>query len=240
MQNQNYKWEATTLEGFIQQLAVAYVARRYFFYVSGRVPTRLSAAEHDRRLLLKFDVAKSKWSRYRRRRRTGSSGRPLANVQYVRHGNFWVLLATHGEHHFFAEHAGADGAQGVIRRQYRDVREAPIVYGGYSISWNNRTSVRMSPRAYAELKTHFLCMATRECRDVLENEFRNAPFEPYAGVARQMFAILRAVNRARKTAGLQLIPRECIRVRRQVVRPFVALPSHSNCIKHNERFPLAA
>jgi hypothetical protein len=240
MQKQNYKWEATTLEGFIQQLAVAYVARGYFFYVSGRVPTRLSAAEHDRRLLLKFDVAKSKWSRYRRRRRTGSSGRPLANVQYVRHGNFWVLLATHGEHHFFAEHAGTDGTQGDIRRQYRDVREVPIVYGGYSISWKNRTSVRMSPRAYTELKTHFLCMSTRECRDVLEREFRKAPFEPYAGVAKQMFAILRAVNRTRKTAGLPPVPRECIRVRRQVVRPFVELPIYSNGVAVYDEFPLAA
>ena len=61
----NYKWEATTLEGFIQQLAVAYVARRYFFYVSGLVPPRLSWEEQDQRLLAKFDVARSKWSRYR-------------------------------------------------------------------------------------------------------------------------------------------------------------------------------
>ena len=45
-----YKWNATTLEGFIQQLAVAYVARKYFFYVSGHVPTRRSAAEHDERM----------------------------------------------------------------------------------------------------------------------------------------------------------------------------------------------
>lgn len=53
-----YKWKATTLEGFIQQLAVAYVARKYFFYVTGRVPERRSAAEHDERMLAKFDVAR--------------------------------------------------------------------------------------------------------------------------------------------------------------------------------------
>ena len=72
----NYKWEATSLEGFIQQLAVAYIARRYFFYVSGCVPGRLSTPEHDRRMVKKFDVARSKWSRYRRTKRTGPDGRP--------------------------------------------------------------------------------------------------------------------------------------------------------------------
>ena len=45
MKHATYKWNATTPEGFIQQLAVAYVARKYFFYVTGRVPARLSAAE---------------------------------------------------------------------------------------------------------------------------------------------------------------------------------------------------
>jgi hypothetical protein len=69
----NYKWEATSLEGLVQQLAVAYIARRYFFYVSGRVPQRLSPSEHDRRMLEKFDVARSKWSRYRRTKRTARS-----------------------------------------------------------------------------------------------------------------------------------------------------------------------
>src|SRR5262245_28604079 len=95
-----YRWEATTLEGFVQQLAVAYVARGYFFYVTGHVSSRRTAAEHDGRLLSKFDVARSKWSRYRRRRRVGAGGRPLASVQYLRYGKFWVLLATSGEHRF--------------------------------------------------------------------------------------------------------------------------------------------
>jgi hypothetical protein len=219
-QNRKYKWEATTLEGFIQQLAVAYVARGYFFYVAGQVPKRLSAAEHDRRLLLKFDVAKSKWSRYRRTRRTGPDGRPLANVQYLRHRDFWVLLATAGHHSFFAEHQRPRKGQRDGERQYRDVRETPIVYGGYSVSWRERTSVRISPRAYSDLKAHFLHSAVKESKSSLEREFCRAPFEPYGGVTRQMLAILRAVNRARRIAGLPLVPRHCIRVKRHVVRPF--------------------
>ena len=89
-----YKWEATTLEGFVQQLAVGYVARRYFFYVTGSVPQRLDAGEHDCRMLAKFEVARSKWSRYRRRQRSGPDGKRLANVHYLRYRNFWVLLAS--------------------------------------------------------------------------------------------------------------------------------------------------
>jgi len=215
-----YKWEARSLEGFIQQLAVAYIARGYFFYVSGYVPQRISAAEHDQRMLAKFDVAKSKWSRYRRRKQRGSDGRPLANVQYLRHGDFWVLLATAGHHRFFTEHRKFDVVQRQMTRQYRDVRETPITYGGYSLSWHGRASVRISPHAYQELKAHFLHIAAKESRNSLEREFSRAPFEPYAGVTRQMLAILRAVNRVRRTAGLPLVPRASVRVKRQVVKPF--------------------
>lgn len=210
-----YNWQATTLEGFVQQLAVGYVARRYFFYVTGAVPKRLDALEHDRRMLDKFEVARSKWSRYRRRQRTGPDGRPLANVHYLRYHNFWVLLATAGHHRFFQEHT----RQGVAA--YRDVRETPIRFGGYSIGHRGKTSVRISRQAYRVLKQHFLAIATKHySTQSLEKEFRRSPFEPYGGVTRQMFAVHRAVNRARKTAGLRPVPSDCIRTRRRAVKPF--------------------
>ncbi len=217
----NYKWEATSLEGFVQQLAVGYVARRYFFYVSGQVPGRLSTQEHDRRILEKFDVAHSKWSRYRRTKRTGPNGRPLANVQYLRFGNFWVLLASTGYHRFFQEHEQFEG-DGISRLcQYVDVRETPIRFGGYSIGHNGKASVRIGRRAYRELKGHFLQQATASrSTERMEREFNRSPFEPYGGVTRQMFAVLRAVNRARKMAGLPLVPHQCIRVKRKAVKPF--------------------
>jgi hypothetical protein len=234
-----YKWEATTLEGFVQQLAVAYVARGYFFYVAGRLSTRITAAEHDERLLHKFDVAKSKWSRYRRKLKIGPDGRSLANVQYLRHRDFWVLLATAGHHRFFTEHQRLGCSQQQLKRQYRDIREVPVTYGGYSISWRGRASVRISPRAYSDLKTYFLSLAVTESNSMLEREFQYAPFEPYAGVTRQMFSILRAVNRVRKTAGLHLLSRECIRVRRKVVRPFERYSREMN-LSDNDLLPLAA
>ncbi len=216
-----YKWEATSLEGFVQQLAVGYVARRYFFYVSGQVPGRLSPQEHDRRILEKFDVAHSKWSRYRRTKRTGPNGRPLANVQYLRFSNFWVLLATTGYHRFFREHEqfGDDGINRLC--QYSDVRETPIAFGGYSIGHNGKASVRISRTAYRELKGHLLQQATASrSTELLEREFNRSPFEPYGGVTRQMFAALRAVNKVRKRAGMRPVPNQCIRVKRKAVKPF--------------------
>ena len=33
-----YRCVATSLEGFIQQLAVSYVGKGYFYYATGRVP----------------------------------------------------------------------------------------------------------------------------------------------------------------------------------------------------------
>ena len=216
-----YRWEATTLEGFIQQLAVAYVARGYFFYVTGFIPRRITAAEHDRRLLAKFDVAHSKWSRYRRRRRCGEEGRPLANVQYLRYGKSWVLLATAGEHRFFDEHQGQDTESSRGRRQYNDVRERPIRFGGYSVGWRKRVTVRISPRTYRELKAHFVERAIDgHSTALLEQDFRYFPFEAYAGVTRQMLAIHRAVNRVRRTAGLPGVARECLRFGRRSIRPF--------------------
>ncbi len=188
----NYKCEAATLEGFVQQLAVGYVARRYFFYVYGRVPQRLSAQEHDSRLLAKYGVTISKWSRYRRTKRVGPDGRPLANVQYLRYRDFWVLLATAGHHRFYAEHVQSDAKGLIAIRQYKDVRLTPIVFGGYSIGHNGKASVRISRQAYRELKDHFLKLATKNpTTDRLEREFRRSPFEPYGGVTRQMFAVLK-------------------------------------------------
>ena len=89
------------------------------------------------------------------------------------------------------------------------------------MSYNNKASVRISRRAYRELKNHFLVLATaNRSTERLEREFNRSPFEPYGGVTRQMFAVLRAVNRARKVASLPPVPPSCVRWQRQVIKPF--------------------
>ena len=120
--------------------------------MTGLVPKRLASEVHDRRLLVKYEVARSKWSRYRRTKRKRPGGWPLANVQYIRYRNFWVLLATSGQHRFFEEH-GSQEDDRFSKPQYRDVRTIPIAYGGYSIGWKERVTVRVSRSAYRDLST---------------------------------------------------------------------------------------
>src|SRR5262245_62039497 len=99
-----YRCNATSLVGFIQQLAVCYLGRGYWHYVTGRVPEGKAAEEIDRKLIQKYGVAVNKWTRSRRKRRRLVAGLPpKASMQYIRHEDFFVLLATDGEHKFFGE-----------------------------------------------------------------------------------------------------------------------------------------
>src|SRR5208337_4535619 len=91
----NYHCEATTVEGFIQQLAVCYVGRGYWFYVTGFIPPDKDPRAVDEKLIGRYDIDISKWSRARRKQ-TGQ-----ASVQYLRFRQFFVLLATLGKHRFF-------------------------------------------------------------------------------------------------------------------------------------------
>ena len=206
---QLYQYEATTSAGFLQQLAVAYLGHGYWFYVTGRVPEGKDPAVVDRKLLAKYQVELSKWARARRK----ASG--LANVQYLRFGRFFVLLATRGEHPFF------EGEE-----HFKDAREEPIRFGGYSVSvkrgvdgrWH--PSVRLHPETYREVRAHFLGIATHRSVEVLSLELRRLPFEPYAPVRRQLLNLLRALNRARHTAGLEPVPTSSLRLSRMGVKPF--------------------
>ena len=232
---QVYRCVAPTLEGFIQQLAVAYVARGYFFYVTGLISGGKDPLAVDQTMLVKFDVARSKWSRYRRKQQTGPDGKPLANTQYIRHERFFVLLCTAGHHKFFEEHQKVERSKKgwIIHRQYADARRTPIVYAGYSVSHRNgHATVRMSQKAYTELKGHFERLALTMGVEALDREFARAPFEPYGGVTRQMFCIFRSTNRLRKKAGLPLISHESVKTRRTSLRPF-SVPDFRGCNSMN-------
>src|SRR5512147_1512330 len=96
----DYRAEAASLEGFIQQLAVGYLARGYWFYVGGPIPDGKDPRAVDAKLIDRYGVAISKFERARRK------VRGLANVQYLRYGQRFVLVATPGEHRFFREESG--------------------------------------------------------------------------------------------------------------------------------------
>jgi len=200
-----YRCKAISVAGFIQQLAVGYVARGYVFYVVGQVPKGKDPQRLDEKLIAKYGITSSKGARARRK------ALGFANVQYLRFNETFVLLATPGKHEFFLDEAG----------QVKDSREIPMKFFDYAVSYRNgHPHVRIEQQKYLELKAWLTDLAVHRKRQWLEDEFRRLAYEPYAPVRSQLHCILRDVNRRRKTAQFELVPSSCIRTRRRIVAPF--------------------
>ena len=114
-----YRCETKSVTGFVQQLACCYLPHGYWFYATGRVPYNKDPRAVDQKLIEKYGIGISRQSRARRKQRG------LANMHYLRHARFFVLLATHGLHPFFEYEA----------KTIRDVRRIPIKFSGYSIAY---------------------------------------------------------------------------------------------------------
>lgn len=206
-----YRWEASSIEAFVQQLASRYVPTGHFFYVTGIVPPSKDPHAVDAKLLDKYGIQLSKWARARRKR----AG--LASVQYIRFERFFAILATHGTSRFFEEEA----------RAVRDLRRCPLKFASYAISFRDRPGpgrghahVRIDEETFKDLKAYILEVACRCPTEALARMFSTLPFEPYAPVRRQLFQILRGVNRSRRVAGLEVIPYSALRLRRRIVPVF--------------------
>jgi hypothetical protein len=219
----DYRCEATTVEGVVQQLACCYLPHGYWFYVSGWVPAGKDPRAVDGKLLEKYGIAISRQARARRK----LAG--LANLHYLRHGRLFALLATHGKHRFFEE----EGAR------VRDVRRLPLHVAGYSITYRRgnfkargeldgppepddkwHARVQIGREAYRDLKAYFLERAVRTPAEELGRVLYAVPFEPYARVRQQLLNVLRPMNGARRRAGLGALPPTVLRYQRRIVRPF--------------------
>ncbi len=204
-----YRYETTSIEGFVQQLALSYIGHGYWFYITGIIPERKDPQRVDEKLLEQYDAGLSKWAKARRKR----AG--LANVHYIRHGRFFVLIASRGEHRFFQHEPN-----------HKDVRRDSIRFGGYSIGYRLgvdrrwHPSVRIHPEEYRRLKAYLLDISCHRSVENLTAEFRRIRFEPYAPVRRQLLNLLRGVNRLRESAGFEPVPVSALRLSRRVVRPF--------------------
>ena len=204
----------------MQLLACNYLPHGYWFYVTGVVPADKEARHVDAKLIAKYDIDLPRTTRARRKR----AGR--ANLQYLRNGRRFVLLATHGEHSFFSEE----------RTSIRDIRHVPLKFAGYAIAYRRgsrtrdgqidtgwHSHVQIERRHYNELKAYFLELAGRRSTAWLAREFYQLPFEPYAPVRRQLLNILRAVNSVRKRSRMEPLPYQVLPLRRRVVKPFEAV-----------------
>lgn len=206
-----YRFEAVSVEAFVQQLAVCYVRNGYWFYVTGMVPEGKNPDLVDAKLIRQYRIGVSKWTRMRRKR----DG--IANLQYLRFGRFFVLIAAHGHHRFFDDEP-----------QHRDLRRHPIRFRGYSIGYRKgrdgrgHPSVRIAPDRYRELKAYFTSIAPHRSVGDLASDLSKLPFEPYAPIRRQLLNLLRAINRTRNIAGLEDVPVTALRLKRRPIVVFRA------------------
>jgi len=218
-----HRYEIDSREGLVQYLAANLLPHGYWFYVTGRVPDGKDPFRIDAKLIAKYGVALSRQQRARRKL-VG-----LANLQYVRWGRLWILLATHGDHPFFAE-----GGERV-----RDVRHCPLQVAGYSLTvrrggflkkspgderqtpdTKRRVRVQIARERYRDLKADLLELALRRSVEELGRALGGVAFEPYAPIRRQLLNLLRLMNAKRQEAGLAKIPPDVLRYRRRIVKPF--------------------
>jgi hypothetical protein len=200
-----YRCEATSVAGFIQQLAVGYVRNRYVFYVMGQVREGRDPRVVDAKIIEKYGINVSKAERHRRK----AAGR--ANMQYLRLGRTYLILATHGRGRFFDDEG----------RAIRDARRVPIKCAGYAVGYRGeKVRVRIEEGTFRRLAAYFLDVAARRPASALAAELRALPFEPYAPVRYQLFGLLNRINLLRKAAGLAAVPDSAVRTRRRICRPF--------------------
>ena len=212
-----YRCVASSPEGLVQQVAVSYLRHGYWFYVTGWIKPGKDPGQIDRKLIAKYQIAIGQRERAARKRRG------LANMQYIRYRNWFLLLATDGHHPFKQDE----------RKQIRDCRRVPIRFEGYSISYRRsgvtpkgggpprwHACVRIDRPTYKQLKAFFLERACHRSNENLAADFARLPYARYAPVRRQLLSILKPVNLARAQRGFETVSYSALRLRRQIVTPF--------------------
>lgn len=209
-------------------LACNYLPHGYWWYVTGHVPRGKDPKAVDQKLTQVYGVRVSRSTRTRRK----AAGQ--ANIHYLRYEDFWVLLATKGEHSFYEREGG----------QIRNLREKPILFHGYSISVKAgeflkkaspdaepvrdgkfHARVQIARDKYAELMAYFRDIATRRTAEEIAASLFSLPFEPYAAIRKQTLKLLRIVNKDRVAAGLEELPTTSLRYHREPVSVFKQIKS---------------
>jgi hypothetical protein len=165
----------------------------YVFYVSGMLPPNHDATKTDAKITKEYGTGASRWVRCRRKKQG------LANVIYLRHGAFFVIMATPGEHPFFQKEG-----------RIEDCRKRPLLVDQYSISLRDgKVSVRISTYEYKRVKNEFLAIALHPAKKV-EAKFRSLPWLKYTPIRKQKADIFKAVSKKRRKAGLSHLSFDCI------------------------------
>ena len=76
--------------------------------------------------------------------------------------------------------------------------------------------MRIDEETFRNVQALFVGSALRMDARKLADRFEVLPFEPYALSRRQLLILWRAVNRARAAAGLEPVPKRCLRFKRRI------------------------
>ncbi|MDC0935383.1 hypothetical protein OAS39_03775 [Pirellulales bacterium] len=138
MKKKKYQWIATSGEGLVRYLAANILPHGYRFYFAGEIKPTTDLNRFDRVMNEKFGYNISRSQRYRRKSARGPDGSllGLANVHYLRHERFYVLIATSGGHPFFNHHMDVardrNGRVTAKRKYFRDIHRDPLFFRGWS------------------------------------------------------------------------------------------------------------
>jgi hypothetical protein len=122
-----YRCEFADARQLIRHLRVHCIPHGYRFYVTGTIPAHKDPATTDSKIIHHYGLDISKWARGRRKKRG------LANVHYLRHGHFFILIATRGAHAIFTDETLIE-----------NIRRKPICCFGQSIGMKSQRAFENS------------------------------------------------------------------------------------------------
>jgi hypothetical protein len=186
-------YEVQSLSQYIRKLAIDYMRYNYVHYVTGVIPSHKNPAATDQKLIEHYEITSCRTTRSKRKK----AG--FANVQYIRWGNFFTLIATEGESRFFVD------------EKPTDIRVAPLHLKGYSIGMKGDTPcVMIAPKRLKAIRRYLAVISLHHERRVRNFLCHRLPKLKYPRVLRQNQAIIREMNRRRKKAHLPPIMIEAV------------------------------
>lgn len=133
-----YRCEAVSIDGLVQQIAVSYLRHGYFYFVTGMLPEEKDPYALDSKLIDRYGIDANERERARRK----LAG--LANMQYIRSGRFFVLMCSEGRHPFREREAEVikDARKSPILipreacpRSKKKTERGPKTFEGYAVSY---------------------------------------------------------------------------------------------------------
>jgi hypothetical protein len=216
MANEDYRYQARNVAGFISQI-VRYIRHGgHYFYVRCVIPEGKDPQAIAEKLIARYDVRRKRWQRKR------SNLKHTASIHYLAFGQVFVIMLSKGRHARFYDDHGGNVAD--IRRHALKVLGYSIRFAFSEVEKRWKVSVRLDAETYRKLKAHMLTIAVWDSyrdKNRLEREFSRLPYEPYGPVYEQLLSILRQVNRVRRRRGFAPVDPSCIRKYRRLSKVFI-------------------